>query len=548
MASPARRLSYGPWPVGLVLKDTDAERDPAANSQSLQECLNFDITNEGYLRARPGVQRVGVKNTHYTDSPRVCKILGNIFENGSLMAVLGIQTGGNTKIYLTPDGYTMYSYGTVTGLISAVKQYNNVIYLIRSDDDSGYSIANDFFTWPAGTPNSTTTITTMPRGTKAFVFKDRLFIINKSTSTIYFSAPAAFDDYTVDSGGGFFIVEPSNDVGASIMDVVVTNEVFYIFKRTSTYLFSYDSNPNDDGVLRLINSALGAFSATPWENDIYIVNTQGVYRIVNGTFVRVDEALDLRNTIDLSDIINPEALNRPLFIHAFANRLLIGQFGNSIASKYGFNYVCMNLTNGAWTSYRYMADGTGPGAQGVLAQKDNTWGEEIFSSMNGDYFVRVPITPAGPVDYTFDGQASDTTEKRYIPKTAVTFYPYNAGYASIWKKIHRFFIRAILRYPGTSPLIGSPTIEVRADKAATAAGSMTWVQDQPPASVALQSEYKLPIKQHRGRNFTIRVQSAGELVTGRTFSTPPSEGDTQYEMLISEFNFDVSFPRGMSSL
>lgn len=546
MVSPARRLTMGPWPVGLVLKDTDAERDAAANTQSLQECINFDITDEGYLKARPGCQRVGVKNTHYTDATRLCKVLGSIFENGSIMAVLGIQVSAtNTKIYLTPDGYTMHSFGTVTGLIESVEQYNNVIYLIRSDADSGYEIAaGNFFTWPAGTPNATSTVSTMPRGTKSFVFKDRLFIVSNAESKVNFSAPADFSDYTVDSGGGFFIVEPGSDTGAAIMDVVLTNETFYIFKRNSTYLFNYDSNPNDDGILRLINAALGAFSATTWENDIYVVNAQGVYRIVNGVFIRVDEQLNLRFNATLSNIIDPLGLSRPLFIHAFAGRLLIGQFGNDVLSKYGFNYVCMNLNNGAWTGYKYFADGAGPGGQGVLAQADDTWGEEVFPSKNGDYFVRIPISPGTP-DYAFDGRASDTTEKRYIPITAVRFYPYNAGFASIFKKIHRFFIRAVLRYPETAPVMENPVIEMRADTAAGGGAFIAWTQEMDAVFFAEQSEYKLPLKQHRVRNFTLRIASNGETV-GRIYSAPSAEGESDYEMLISEFSYDISFPRGMS--
>lgn len=546
MASPARRLTFGPWPQGMILEDYDAERDYNPNPQAVQELVNLDVTDDGELVNRAGCQRVGVRNTHYTDATRVCRVLGSVFEDGSLQAVLGIVVSGtSTKIYLTPDGYTLNYFGSIAEPISSVQQYNNVIYLIRSDTGTPttggfYIAAGNFFT--AGVPNATTALGA-PSGDKTFIFKDRLFIVDKSSSTIYFSAPTDPTDYTVDSGGGFFIVNPANDIGTGIHDVVLTNETFYIFKRNQTFLFAYDANPNDDGVLRLINSALGAFSATVWENDIYVVNTQGVYRIVNGIFIRMDEPLDLRQNANLSNVLDPASLSRPLFIHAYNNKLLLGQFGNDILNKYGWNYVSMNLTNGAWTGYKYFADGAAPGSQGTIAQKDDTWGCEIFSSKNGEYFLRIPLV-SGAQDYSLDGRASDTTEQRYIPNFAVKFYPYNAGYASIFKKIHRYFLRGVINYLTSAPAMGSISIETRADKSADTDATTTWSITSDQVSLAKQSEIKLPLPQQRVRNFTMKISSAGEL-TGRLY-TAPDVGASDYTIIISDFSFDISFPRGMS--
>jgi len=59
-----------------------------------------------------------------------------------------------------------------------------------------------------------------------------------------------------------------------------------------------------------------------------------------------------------------------------------------------------------------------------------------------------------------------------------------------------------------------------------------------------QSEIKLPIPQQRVRNMAMTIESAGES-TGRIY-TAPDFGTPDYDILISEMSFDVSFPRGMS--
>jgi len=548
MASPSQRLSIGPWPGGLTLQAKEAEKDATGSQQYLIECLNMDVTDEGFLISRAGVQRVGVKNTHYTDSNRECKVLGSVFENGNIYAVMGIQVSGtSTKIYLTANGYDLYYYGSLTGLISSVQQYNNVIYLTREDADSGYSIANNFFTWPAATPNASATVSTMPRGDKSFVFKDRLFIVQKSVSQVNFSAPADPTDYTTDSGGGYFIVDPANDVGAQIMDIVLTNETFYIFKRNSTYLFAYDANPNDDGILRLINATLGAFSATTWENDIYVINARGVYRIVNGVFIRLDEQLNLAYNADLASIINPEDLNKPRFIHASAGRLLVGQFSNDVLNKFGWNFVSMNLQNGAWSGYKYKTDGTAPGGQGVTAQQDDKWGVEIYPSVNGDYFSRVS-TSKGAKDYTLDGTASDTTEKRYIPKFSVKTVPYNGQFSSVFKKLHRLMIRSYYYYLNP-PTPADVSLNLNYDYSTTTKKAVsTWNLSSLWETGREQTEVAIPTKQQRFRNLTVQVTGQGEEVTGTVYSIPPNTTRTEpeYELLITGIELDVSFPRGNS--
>lgn len=519
MPSPAQRLSLGPWPGGLNLIRKDEEND-LGDSQAVVKALNVDFTDEGFVTSRAGCQRVGVKNTHYTDSVRECRVLGSIFEDGALQAVLGIVVSGtSTKIYLTKDGYTLEYWGSVAEPLSSVEQYVDTIYLIRSDTGTpttgGFTIPVNFFT--AGVPNAATSAS-IPSGDKTFLFKDRLFIVNKASSTIYFSAPTDPSVYDVNSGGGYFIINPANDVGTSINDVAITNETIYIFKRHTTYLFSYESNPNDDGVVRLINPALGAFSATSYENDVYVVNTGGIYRIVNGVFIQLDQPLNLRENADLVTVIDPTSLTRPLFIHAAAGRLLVGQLSGT-SYDYGWNYVSMNLNTGAWSSYIYQSDGSAPGAQGTTAQPSRTWGMEIYPSKDRTYFMRIPNS-RGAKDYTLDGRASNTQEKRYMPEFAIQTFSYNGGYSSVWKKLHRMMIRGSWVYrPGV--YIEDLDINLVYDNNSTIQDTVKWLSTSPWESVRPQTEFKLAVPQHRFRNLRIEFNQEGQIVDGELYEVPP---------------------------
>lgn len=584
MASPAQRLSLGPWPGGLNLVVNEPSRD-IGDPQSLAECINLDVTNEGHLVSRAGCQRLEA-DTFYTDPSRSCRVLGSVFEDGSLQAVLGIVSSGiGTKIYLSPDGYSVNFWGEVSEPISSVEQYLNTIYLIRSDDGTpttgGYIVSDNFFT--AGVPNAAVS-TEIPSGDKTFIFKDRLWIINKAFSTVWFSAPTDPTDYvTTDSGGGggYFIVNPSTDAGTSIFDVALTNETFYIFKRNDTYLFNYDTNPNRDGVLRLINSALGAFSATVWENDVYAVNTQGVYRIVNGVFIQLDEQLDLRRNADLASVIDPSDLDSPLFIHAAASKLLVGQFTTTL-NVFGFNYASMNLNNGAWSTYRYTRSGsTAPGGVGTTAQSDSTWGMEIYPSKDEQFFVRIP-SAMGSEDYTLDGISTDPLETRIFPAFHIKLFSYNAGYSSVWKKLHRMFIRGKWTYKED---VGNPDtiISVVYDDNETERDIVLWNYDSPWENVRPQSEFKVAIKQHRFRNLMLgfynsldvgyqdayvdmylgsgdSLSSYGRgyydayldtyIDTGDIYTVPPNtiKNVPDTELYITGIDFDITVPRGMSSV
>lgn len=538
----------------------DVLANAKADQNYLFACKNLDVTNEGLLTARSGCRRADNTSTIYTDATRECLVLGSVLEKESIRPVLGIYLSGTnqTKIYLTYDGSTdsMQYWGILTGRITSIQKYNNTIYLTRSDADSGYSIPNSFFVMTAYvTAETAVTVSTMPRGDKSFVFKDRLFIINRETSLINFSAPTDFTDWTVDSGGGYFIVDPSNESGQQILDVVVTQETFYIFKRRQTYLFGYDANPNDDGVLRLINSALGAFSATVWQNDIYVVNTDGVYKIVNGVFIQVDQALNLKENAQLSMVIDPREVAyggyaNPIFIHAAADKLLVGMLSDEFQENFGGYYVSMNLNNGAWSVYEYIDEEINgfnyiaPGSAGVDCQPPNTWGNTLYANPTKKYFVRINNS-RGSRGYTYDGMT--TGDGLYVPEVRVQTFPWDAGIGNVFKKLHRIATSAMYyQYNSVGTL--DFTLAIAFDGIYGSTYDYTSNVDDSPFidRLGVLPSVGIPFTQQRFRSINfiwISNKSTSPLTPSEVGITSP-----RYDIVIGQVDMDISVPRGRSPI
>lgn len=124
---------------------------------------------------------------------------------------------------------------------------------------------------------------------KAFVFKDRLFLVDGDT--VYFSKPGDFSVWTAPDGG-YFKINPGND-GDYITAVAVTDDVIYFFKPNTTISFIFQTDPNSDGYARTISIEYGAHSATVWRNRVFVFNTNSVFELVSGQFIDLGQKIDL---------------------------------------------------------------------------------------------------------------------------------------------------------------------------------------------------------------------------------------------------------------
>lgn len=251
-------------------------------------------------------------------------------QNDIVYIVDGVATSGTVvKVNIGTQTATQY----VTGLdapTEIVEDAAGNIYVYESNQKRITKAAV-----PA-TPNLNP-IVSMPFGDFSFMFKDRMWIINKISNRIYYSKPTDPTGWNIGvDGSGFFDVNPGD--GLAITDVVVASNQMFIFKDGGTWRFTFTSDPGVDGVLAVISKDRGAFSATVYNNVPYLVGRQGVQRLINGNFIDVSQQIRDYNTFFTSDSV----------IDNFKNRLYVTLQSSTTGQPH---MLTMNLISGAWSSY-----------------------------------------------------------------------------------------------------------------------------------------------------------------------------------------------------
>ncbi len=327
-------IRLGPWPDGINLLD---KPDQLQDTQ-LVDCLNFDIDNTGVLEPRRAIR--GVLNgsspsylcgTLTLDGEQQPRALINEYNSGTGQSLF--------RAYADPSVAPVSIAGPVAGLFRSVVQYQDKIWYIPATSGSvGRSS-------PSATGAALTSVADMPYGDYGFILKDRLFIVRKETSELYFSAATAFAA-SVDiptpwaaPDGGVIQINPGDN--NPITKVVVVNNQIVIFKRDQTYVLSFSNSPTGDGVLRQVSPDQGALDAITYNNEVYCYNARSVFKFVNGFFQDIGLQLALPN----NDTIDATALN-PARINVVGKTLIFG------TTPSGKTYA-MNLDTGSWTTYSF---------------------------------------------------------------------------------------------------------------------------------------------------------------------------------------------------
>lgn len=323
ISMPGTKVKIGPWQGGLNL----SQDSQLIGDNELTTCNNFDVEDDGRLVPRRGFKaaNAGLPN------PADLRILGSITSSNLLYGVASTRGDGvNSRFYYFLQGNFQETTwtGSFSAIYTSIAQYNGVYYVTPELGTLGFS-ATSFF-------GATTARPTMPAGDLSFIFQERLFIVDKSTSRIYYSKAT---DPTIWSApdGGFFDVSPRD--GEDISAVVATNTNITIFKPTATYVFDFTSDPATDGLLRLISSDTGALGATVFNNEIYVVNSRSVFKFINNYFQDIAQQLDMANR---NFFISP----LPVGIYVVDTTLLVEDSFNS-------GFLAMNLLTGAWSTYTF---------------------------------------------------------------------------------------------------------------------------------------------------------------------------------------------------
>lgn len=348
-----RTVRLGPWPGGLNLRDAQNANDQVGSAQ-LRDLLNLDVQESGVLLPRRGARMTG--------SPAMYSaigvggrfsLLGSIDAGATARSAL-VAALGNTDsaFYYSSRGYSvspafwaLVPGGPVGGAFTTAVQYADRVYIVVQDTIGGaytgqYRASLSSGTWTA--------VPTMPAGDEAFMVRERMFIINRAASRIYWSKPT---DPTVWAApdGGSADVNPGD--GSSLQAYAVVNSQIYLFKRGKTYLFTFSADPALDGQLTLINDRLGAYSAVAADNGVLLVNDLGVYRLLNNYFSRVDEAAPV-DTLRLTDNSAPAPA-----LAIEGDQVVIGPSASPSAP---YSHLAMNLRTGAWSGRSYPDPLIGP--------------------------------------------------------------------------------------------------------------------------------------------------------------------------------------------
>ena len=394
-------IKVGPWPGGLNLRDQDKGRE-VVDRRQLRWCKNLDVLDSGVLQSRLGCRKILASAPIYSGTS--IQLVGSIIEGAdkSTYAVVGSFNAGNTTFYYTkaPNIPTFTAITTAqTGKFTDLVTYNGVFYFIQNVGGTGTAQSRTTVigagAWTAQ-PN-------IPKANQAFVIRDRMFVIDWNANTVYWSKAT---DPTVWAApdGGSFIVSPSD--GQVITKVVFINNSIYIFKRNQTYLFTFNSDPGIDGQLTPLSTVRGAHDAIVYNNEIYLVNDQSVYKLVNNYFT------DLGILSNFYSAVGPDQLDDPLirlFIEA-GDKLVVGPI-NKVNPSLFFSHYVMNLKTGAWSQRLYSDAIVQP--QSDAQKKSLSWidSNTAAGACVGNIYISGGISGTNVLSYT-KFKAYDTQDIR----------------------------------------------------------------------------------------------------------------------------------------
>lgn len=355
-------IDVGPWPGGINMRDENVA-SMTVNPKQLRWCLNFDVLDSGILQSRLGCRKIISTAPVYGGT--AVTLIASILENTHLYAVIGKESGvgANTTFYFTltpestPGGWNLIATAQ-TGTFTDAIQYNSVIYFVQ--DPVGGGTAQSRSSLGAG---GWTAQPNIPKGDQAFVVKDRMFVVDWTLSKVYWSK--ATDPTTwAAPDGGFVLVSPGD--GEEITKVVFINNSIYIFKRNKTFLFTFNTDPAIDGQLTPLSTVRGAHDAIVYNNEIYLVNDQSIFKLVNNFFSDLGILTNIYSSAGLDQLFDTKVR---LYLEA-GDKLVVGPLNIVIPGQL-FTHMCMNLKTGAWSLRRYTDANVQP--QSDVRRKYLTW-------------------------------------------------------------------------------------------------------------------------------------------------------------------------------
>ena len=404
-------------PIGPFAGGLNQLEDPRLiDDGQLAICQNMDIGRAGELTVRPGLRLIGsnTANVRLVGTALLGTNTTRAFYRAPVTQTLAYADGASILA-----SATWSSVGsTVAGATEKVVQYNNsgavpTAWFIPKDVQPGGSTAAQGVSFNLNT-NTAATVAAMPRGSGAVIFKDRLFIFgpvdanNTASQRVYYSAAT---DFTSFPAANFFDINPGD--GEGVTAAFVSQDSIVFFKRHSTYVLFYDTDPGL-GTLRRVNSAIGATgpdAVQQYENALYVVDERTIYRIQNLLFVDIGKNLNLRSrrtTVTFGGAFQD-------FVYIFGSKIMFVVYtGRAVP----YEYYVYNTEIEAWTQYtfvqqpeRFYRTISSTNFEDAIASKSSSQNLYVFSpfrsddSAFGDYPYSITPVVVRTKKYSFDAPA-----------------------------------------------------------------------------------------------------------------------------------------------
>lgn len=319
---PGSPTLVGPFVNGLN-RYSDAS---AIGDNEVADIQNFDIDLDGSLVSRPPITQFSTGVGGFN----------NLFLLGYFKFTDGknylLASNSNAAYYFVDGSWSILHVNGAN--VTAMVQYKNKAFLVQPPG-SGLS----GFSWDPSAGKID--IATMPKGTCAVVYKERMFIgvgqtATTNTSRLYFS-PAGQPDGTWAVSTDFLEIRSGD--GQDIIDITVFSDAITVFKTSSTYIFAYDSSPTR-GSVRVVNPAIGAtyqHNYASYENSLLVYADGNVYQITNWTWDKLNIKVPFKY---INSHVGSNVL--PVTLSVLGDRLII---------RYYDKYFVYGLKTRAWTTW-----------------------------------------------------------------------------------------------------------------------------------------------------------------------------------------------------
>jgi hypothetical protein len=378
-------VTLGPFVGGL---NNAANTPDTIKDEELFRCEDFDFNIDYTLVTRPPVAIEAVTGNSNVDG-KFCKILGFFIDptSGNVYCVANI----NNSLYYRINSTSYKDAGTWTliqasfGNATCGVQYVDNFYIGK--DSSGGAKWNPTSGYSA--------VSAIPAVNSMVVFKERIWATSATVSTgsrLLFSDLATGDTWTVSN----FIDIGAGD-GQKLIKVFAGPSMLYMFKTSSTYIFTYDAKPSL-GYVQNISTTIGINDpncVTDYQGLVFVMHGNKVYKLSGTDYSR----LNVKVVIDRSttSITNPQ----PYSLSTVGDRVAV-QYKDNLFMYYPLTdtwtqwklpnigkwwYVPNSITKYGYRIYLAAVNITAPTGGNILEMQEKDWD----NTLPADYTYADPI-------------------------------------------------------------------------------------------------------------------------------------------------------------